>query len=110
MSDSQQPEEKKQDGDEYFNGLLIPKIGSKWINKDSEHRQVDTVIGIWDCTQNTRSVELEGGESKESSRQIEIRIHLDGHPPGIYWDEPLETFLADWEPVPVTKTTATDTT
>ena len=32
MSDSSQQEAMKQEEeDEYFNGLLIPKIGSKWI-------------------------------------------------------------------------------
>jgi len=110
MSDSSQQEAMKQEEeDEYFNGLLIPKIGSKWIPKDSEYRQVDTVVGIWDCTKTTRCIELEGGESTEDIGQIEICLYKDGDPLMMRWEEPLETFLSDWEPAPVTSTVTTDT-
>lgn len=110
MSDSQQPEEKKQEGDEYFNGLLIPKIGSKWTEKDSVQRIPQTVTDIWHLTTKTRHVQIEGEATKEM-RQVEICVHLDGDSPAIYWNMKLEQFLDYWEPAPITlTTTTTDTT
>ena len=109
MSDSSQPEAKKQECDEYFNGLLIPKIGSKWIEKDSVQINPHTVTDIWHLTTKTRHVQIEGDATKDA-RQVEIRVHFDGDPPAIYWDMKLEQFLVYWEPAPMTSTDITTDT